>query len=145
VVEVAFGRSSKVDLLQKVPLFRDLSRKQLQEVARLADEIDVPTGKRLATEGESGHELFVIVEGNATVKTHRGRIIRLGPGEFFGEMSLVDGGPRSANVDAASDMRLLVVGRREFWSLLEAAPPLVAKIMSALSRRLRDAEASFSA
>lgn len=64
----------------------------------------------------------------------------MGRGEFFGEMKLVDGGPRSAIVEAATDMRLLVVGRREFWQSLTAAPSLVLKIMSTLSRRVRDAE-----
>jgi CRP-like cAMP-binding protein len=140
-----FGKSTKIALLEKVPLFRDLSRRQLDQIARLTDEIEVPAGKRLATAGETGLELFVIVEGHATVKTRRGRTVRLGPGEFFGEMSLLDGGPRSATVEAASDMRLLVVGRREFWQLLTAAPPLVLKIMGTLSRRVREAEALVSA
>ena len=140
-----FGKSSKIALLEKVPLFRDLPRRQLDQIARLADEIEVPAGKRLATAGESGLELFVIIEGHATITIGSGRTARLGPGDFFGEMSLVDGGPRSATVEAASDMRLLVVARREFWQLLTAAPPLVLKIMSALSRRVRDAEAAVSA
>jgi len=136
--------SSKIALLEKVPLFSSLSRRQLQDVARLADEIDVPPGKRLATAGESGHELLVIIEGSAVVKAPRGRVVRLGPGEFFGEMSLLDGGPRSATVDAGTAMRLLVIGRREFWSLLRVAPSLALKIMSTLSRRVRDVEASIS-
>jgi len=140
-----FRQSSKAALLQKVPLFSDLPRKQLGRVERLADEITVPAGKRLATVGESGNELFVIVDGYATVKARRGRTVHLGPGQFFGEMSLIDGLPRSATVEAATDMRLLVVGRREFWALLDAAPPLVIKIMSSLSRRVRDAETSPSA
>src|SRR6516162_10162314 len=140
-----FGHSSKTEILQKVTLFRDLSRRQLDLVARLADEVDVEAGRRLATAGETGHELFVVVEGYAAVSAGRGRRAKLGPGEFFGEMSLVDGGPRSANVDAATDMRLLVVGRREFWELLHEAPSLGRKIMETLSRRVRDAEAEVSA
>ncbi len=140
-----FRRSSKTALLQKVSLFRGLSPKQLAQVARLADEIEVPAGKRLATAGDNGYELFVIVDGQAVAKPARGRPVRLGPGEFFGEMSLVDGGPRSATVEAVSRMRLLVVGRREFWELLTAAPPLSVKIMRVLSRRVRDAEGSVSA
>ena len=136
------GRSSKTALLEKVPLFSGLSRRQIGDIARLADEVDVSAGKRLATTGEPGGELFVIIEGQAVVKAPRGRSTRLGPGEFFGEMSLLDGGPRSATVEAATDMRLLVVGRRDFWSLLRVAPPLTLKIMTTLSRRVRDAEAS---
>jgi CRP-like cAMP-binding protein len=140
-----FGRSNKVTLLETIPLFRDLSRKQLEQIARLADEVQVPAGRRLATAGERGHELFVIIEGRATVNTKRGRTVRLGRGNFFGEMSLVDGGPRSATIEADSDMRLLMVGQREFWALLAAAPPLALKIMSTLSNRVRDAEAAISA
>jgi CRP-like cAMP-binding protein len=142
---MVFGRSSKAALLQKVPLFRGLSRRQLERIGRLADELEVSAGKRLATVGETGHELYVIVEGYATVKAGRGRTARLGPGRFFGEMSLIDGGPRSASVEAATDMRLLVVGRREFSGLLSAAPSLAQNIMVTLSRRVRDAEAGESA
>ncbi|HYM92129.1 MAG TPA: cyclic nucleotide-binding domain-containing protein [bacterium] len=137
-----FRRNSKIALLEEVPLFRGLARKHLEQVGRLADEIEVRTGRRLVTAGERGHQLFVIVEGRAVARVGRGRTVRLGPGEFFGEMSLVDGGPCAATVEAATDMRLLVVGHREFWALLNAAPPLVAKIMATLSRRVRDAETS---
>jgi CRP-like cAMP-binding protein len=137
---MVFGRSSKVALLQQVPLFQALSRKQLEQIGRLADELEVSTGKRLAIAGETGHELYVIIEGYATVKAARGRTARLGPGKFFGEMSLIDGGPRSASVEAATDMRLLVIGRREFSALLNAAPSLTQNIMVTLSRRVRDAE-----
>ncbi len=138
-----FKRDTKTALLRKVPLFRDLSTSQLKQIARLADEIEVRAGKRLATAGERGLELFVVIEGHARVALPRrgGAARNLGPGEFFGEMSLLDGEPRSASVEAVTDMQLLVVGRREFWQLLNAAPPLVARIMSTLSRRVRAAEA----
>jgi CRP/FNR family cyclic AMP-dependent transcriptional regulator len=134
------SKSGKVELLRHVPLFKGLSQRQLEQVARLAEEVEAPAGERLATAGETGHELFIIVAGEATVKPGSGRTIRLGPGEFFGEMSLVDGGPRSAHVDASTPMKLLVVGHREFWSLLNEAPSLTGKIMRTLSERLRDAE-----
>lgn len=140
-----FGRSSKTALLQEVPLFRDLSGRQLDQIGHLADEVDVPAGKVLARAGEHGHELFVIVKGQAVARIGQRKAVRLGPGEFFGEMSLVDGGPRSADVEAVTAMRMLVIGRREFWQLLNAAPPVVLKIMSTLSRRVRDAEGSTSA
>jgi len=140
-----FRRSKKLALLQEIPLFRELSRKQLARIERLVDEVTIPAGSRLATAGERGAELVIIVEGRASVTVGRRRTVRLGPGDFFGEMSLVDGGPRSATVDAASDMRLLVIAGREFSKLLEAAPPIVVKIMRVLSCRVRDAEASLSA
>lgn len=138
------SKSSKVGLLKKVPLFDGLTDRQLEQISRLADEVEVPDGKRLAVAGETGRELFIIVDGRATVKIPRGRTVRLGRGEFFGEMSLIDGAPRSASVTADEPMKLLVVGQREFWELLAAAPPIMRKIMSTLARRLRDADAAFS-
>lgn len=144
---MAFLRSasSKVALLRKVPLFGGLSQRQLAQVAQLTDEAEVPAGRRLATVGDVGRELFIIVEGEATVTLKDRRTIRLGPGEFFGEMSVIDGGPRSATVDAATPMKLLVVANREFWGLLSEAPQLASKIMRTMSQRLRDAEEAHTA
>jgi CRP/FNR family transcriptional regulator, cyclic AMP receptor protein len=140
-----FRRSKKLTLLQAIPLFRELSRKQLAQIERLVDEVTVPAGSRLATAGRRGEELVIIVEGWASVTVGRRQTVRLGPGDFFGEMSLVDGGPRSATVEATSDMRLLVIAGRAFSKLLETAPPIAFKIMRVLSCRVRDAEASVSA
>lgn len=137
-------RPNKITLLQRIPLFEGLSQRQLGQIARLADEADVPAGKRLATAGGVGREMFIIVNGEASVRTRK-RTVRLGAGDFVGEMSLIDGGLRSADVEAATPMRLLVVSSRDFWSLLEAAPTLSRKIMQTLSRRLRDAEGGVSA
>ena len=139
------SKSSKVAMLRNVPLFKGLSQKQLEQIARLVDEVEAPAGKRLAIVGETGHELFVIVQGQAVVTLPNGRKVRLGPGEFFGEMSLVDGGPRSATVEATTPMKLLVVGHREFWQLLDEAPSLNAKVMRTLAGRLRDAEGGATA
>jgi CRP-like cAMP-binding protein len=139
------SRSAKAALLRRVPLFAGLSQRHIEQVARLAEELDVPAGRQLATVGETGHELFIIVDGEASVSTRDRRAIRLGPGEFFGEMSLIDGGPRSATVVASTPMKLLVVGHREFWSLLDEAPQLAAKIMRALSDRIRTAEGAHTA
>jgi CRP-like cAMP-binding protein len=139
------SKSGKVALLKKVPLFQGLSDRQLQQVAQLAEEVDVQAGKRLAAVGDIGHELFVIANGEATVKTRDGRTSRLRAGEFFGEMSLIDGGPRSATIESVSPMKLLVIGHREFWSLLHTAPQLSAKLMRMLSQRLREAERAHTA
>jgi len=136
--------STKVRLLQRVAFFEGLSPRQLRQVARLADEVEVAAGKRLATAGDAGRELFVIVEGRAVAKTPRGRTVHLGPGQFFGEIGLIDGGPRSATVEASTPMRLLVIGQREFWGLLAAVPPIARRIMQTLSQRLREADAAFS-
>lgn len=137
---MATQRSSKVAALEKIPLFEGLSKNDLEKVSRLTEEIAVPAGHRVATTGESGRELFIIIDGRARVTTRRGRTIHLGPGDSFGEISLIDGEPRSADVDAATAMRLLVIGYREFWQLLDDHLSIVRKIVRALARRLREAE-----
>ena len=133
-------KANKVALLEQIPTLRGLSRKELAQVAGLADEIEVAAGRRLATVGETGREFFIIVEGEADVRTVRGRKVRLGPGDFVGEMSLLDGEPRSATVEAVTPMRLLVIGHRDFWRMLSPAPVMTRKIMRALVRRVRDVE-----
>jgi CRP-like cAMP-binding protein len=133
-------RAPKAVILKQLPLFAGLSPRELLSVARLLREVEVPAGERLATIGEHGRELFVIVEGRAFVTTRGGRSVHLGPGDFFGEMSLIDGEPRSATVEAITPMRILTLGYREFWQLLDESLPIVRKIVRTLSRRLRLAE-----
>ncbi len=132
--------SSKAALLERSPLFAGLSPRELARISRLIDEVEVPAGTRLATIGEAGREMFIIVDGRALVTTRRGRPVHLGPGDFFGEMSLIDGDPRSATVEATTPMRLLVLKYREFWQLLDESLPMARKIMRTLARRLRQAE-----
>jgi CRP/FNR family transcriptional regulator, cyclic AMP receptor protein len=129
-------RNAKVDLIKGVPLFSECSRKELNEVAGIADEIDLPEGKELTTQGKPGREFFVLVEGNADVKKNGRRINRLGPGDFFGEISLVKQSPRTATVVATSPVRALVITDRSFRSLLEHQPQIQGKVMSALAARL---------
>ncbi|HET7263310.1 MAG TPA: cyclic nucleotide-binding domain-containing protein [bacterium] len=137
---MATQRSSKVAALEKISLFEGLSQRDLEKVSRLTEEVAVPAGRRIAAAGETGRELFIIVDGRARVTTRRGRAIHLGPGDSFGEISLIDGEPRSADVDAVTPMRLLVVGYREFWGLLDDHLPIVRKVVRTLARRLREAE-----
>lgn len=132
----------KVALVEKVSLFAGLSARELQQIARLVHELELPAGTRLATAGEPGGEMFVIVEGEAAVRTPSERTAVLGAGDFFGEMSLIDEEPRSATVDATTPMRLLVLGERDFWRVLNETPSIVRKVMQMLSRRVRKAEAS---
>lgn len=134
------SRSAYLDHLASVSLFSGLSKKELQEVARAADEIDVPASKELVTEGRTGHEFFMILGGEATVKRNGRKIATLGPGQHFGELALLDRGPRSATVVAATDMRVLVLGQREFAGLLETLPGMASKLLSAMAQRLREAD-----
>lgn len=130
--------SSYLDYLSRVPLLSACSKKDLRAIAKLADEVSVDEERELVVQDTAGREAFIIMEGEAEV--HRGgrRIATLGPGDYFGELALLDGGPRTATVVAASPMRLLVLGQREFHSLLDEVPGLSAKIMRSMAARIRE-------
>jgi CRP/FNR family transcriptional regulator, cyclic AMP receptor protein len=136
-------KSSYIDHLANIPLFNSLSRKELTLLAKLCDEITVPAGKVLMKQGTVGYECFVIVEGSALVERDGRGITTLGPGSYFGELALLDKGPRSATVTAATDMTVLVMGPREFSSALDSIPNLSTKLLATLARRLREMDAKF--
>ncbi|MGZ6345319.1 MAG: Crp/Fnr family transcriptional regulator [Candidatus Limnocylindrales bacterium] len=127
----------KLDLLRRVPLFASFKAHDLELVARLADEIDVPAGKALTREGDVGHEFFVIVEGRVRVEREGQVLNTLGPGDFLGEIALVDGGPRTATAVTESNARLLVLAHREFSSLLSQYPSIQVEVLQALAHRVR--------
>ncbi|MEY2437223.1 MAG: family transcriptional regulator, cyclic receptor protein, partial [Acidimicrobiaceae bacterium] len=116
------GRDSYLDHLAQVPLFAACSRKELQTIAKASDEVTVPSDKVLVEQGTSGRECFVIVDGTASVKRNGRRVATLGPGSYFGELSLLDKGPRTATVTAETPLTVLVLGPREFSSVLDAVP-----------------------
>lgn len=130
------GSDKKVELIRKVPLFSHLSRKQLAQVAKVADEIDLYEGKEMTREGAPGREFFVILEGNADVRRRGRKINSLKPGDFFGEIALVTSVPRTATVTATSPVRALVVTDREFRHLLEESPDIKTRVMQAMAARL---------
>jgi CRP-like cAMP-binding protein len=138
-------RSDKVDVLKRVPLFSGLSRRHLDLIARHADQVNLDAGRVLARQGGLGREFILIVDGSARVERDGRRIARLGPGDFFGEMSLIDGRPRSATVTAETPMVLLVVHTRSFSYLLDTVPALRKKILVTLCERLRAADAALGA
>lgn len=134
------NKDAKIRLLSGVALFSACSRGELGRIASLADQLDVPEGKVLAREGEPGWEFFVVCEGRAKA-TKRGRkVASFGRGSFFGEMSLLDNGPRSATVTAETDMQLLVLTSRSFSALIADHPSVSRKVLRGMAERLRDTE-----
>lgn len=134
------GRDAKLELLGNVRLFSTCNKRELARIAALVDEVEAPKGKVLVRQGDTGEECFVIAEGQAKA-TMRGRgsaVLR--PGSFFGEMALLDQGPRSATVTAETDMHLLVLGSRQFSALINEVPTVAVRIMQGLAERLRVAE-----
>lgn len=134
------GQDAKIERLQEVPLLEGCSGRQLRAVARITRVLEAQAGTMLTRVGEPGDEFFLILDGTARVEVSPKKQPRLGPGAFFGEMSLLDGGPRSATVIAETDVRLLVIHRRDFWRLLDQVPELNRQILMTLSRRIRQAE-----
>ncbi len=130
-----------IDHLQQVPLFAACSRKDLQLVARRAEDVRVPAGKALVSEGETGHEFFVILSGQARVTRHGRKIATLGPGGAFGELALLDKAPRNASVIADTDMELVVLGQREFAGIVDEVPGFARKLLAGMAKRLREADA----
>lgn len=126
--------------LQRVPLFSGFDEDELRRVEELSRIVEVPVGTVLTRIGDAGESFFVIIDGTAAVRTPVGAGGELRPGDFFGEMSLLDGGPRSATVVADTPVRLLVIGRKHFAALLEDVPGLTATLLTTLSRRVRQAE-----
>jgi CRP-like cAMP-binding protein len=131
----------KLELLKQTPLLAGLNQHDLEEVGRLADEVDAKAGKVLMRKGELGSEFFMIVDG--TVRIDRdGRVIAtLGPGDFFGDIALVVERPRTANATVETDSRLLVVGHREFHSLMDRFPSIRVSVLESIAIRLAELEA----
>jgi len=134
------GQDEKMTYLQRVHLFEACSSRQLRAIARIADVQEVPAGEVLARTGEPGDRFFVIVDGSARVEVSPQNQGHMGPGAFFGEISLLDGEPRSATVIADTAMRLLVIPRRDFVTLLREVPSLTERMLITLCQRLRSAE-----
>jgi CRP-like cAMP-binding protein len=129
-------KNAKVELLKSVPLFRECSNKELNELASLADELELPAGRKLTAEGASGREFIVIVDGAAEVQRKGRKIADLRSGDFLGEISLITGEPRTATVTTTKPSRLLVITPQAFRTLLRDLPSLQFKVLEALASRL---------
>lgn len=129
-------RDRKIDLLKHVPLFSGCSKKELGQVARVADEIDLRAGKTLIKEGTPGREFFVLVDGTAEIRRKGKKIDSAGPGDFFGEIALLSDQPRNATVVTTSPVDALVVTARNFRMLIEDHPLIALKVMRAVADRL---------
>ncbi|HEY5659392.1 MAG TPA: cyclic nucleotide-binding domain-containing protein [Gaiellaceae bacterium] len=129
-------KDAKMELLKRVPLFSKLDKKGLQDVAHIADELDLPAGKEMATEGDRGREFFVLIKGEAEVTKNGSRINTMKEGDFFGEIALVTKMPRTATVTATSDVDVLVITERAFDNLLKKSPEIGRSVAEALAERV---------
>jgi CRP/FNR family transcriptional regulator, cyclic AMP receptor protein len=126
--------------IRSVPLFSSFGDKDLERVAAIAKTVEFPAGKEIARQGESGVGFHMITQGDAEVEVDGAVRAALGPGAYFGEMSLLDGGPRSATVRALTPLRTVSLTSWDFNALLDQHPELSKKLLIELSRRLRAVE-----
>lgn len=130
------------ELLAKVPLFKDLDKKHLQHVASLATRLDLPAGRELTREGAVGHEFLIVLEGEVEVRHGDKVVATRGPGEFFGEIALLENRPRTATVVSKTPVAVEVIGQREFATLLDDEPEVAAKLKEAMATRLAELKES---
>jgi CRP-like cAMP-binding protein len=128
-------KDAKAELIRSLPLFSDCTPAEVAEVAAIADEIDLTAGRRLTTQDADGQEFVVIVDGAAEVIRGEEVINNLGAGDFFGEIALLTGAPRTASVVATTGVHALVIEGHAFRRLLEDAPDIRAKVERALADR----------
>jgi len=131
-----FTQNAKVEALKRAPLFEGLSRKELVELARVSEDLEVPPGKVLCKEGDVGHEFFVIVDGEVEVTRNGKRVATRGGGEFFGEIALLEETRRTATVTAKTPLRFFVLARSDFRRLVNDNPNVERKVLRTLARRV---------
>lgn len=129
-----------VPVLEDVPLFAGVPRRHLKRVAELAKPKRFAAGTTIVRSGDPGNAFYVLVDGAARVTPPKGRAIKLGPGDSFGEMALLDGSPRSADVTATEDVLALAIGSAAFEKLLRREPQLAIALLRTLAGRLRGAQ-----
>ncbi len=129
-------KDAKVELLKRVPLFERCSKRELKEIASVADELNLPSGRNLAREGATGKEFVVLVEGAADVRRRGRKINTLHSGDFLGEIALITGAPRTATVTTTAGSRLLVITSSAFRRLMREMPSIQEKVLAALAARI---------
>ncbi len=133
-----------VDLLKEVSLFSGCSQSELRSIAQLGTPVTVGKGELLTAKGEVGREFFLVLSGVASCKLGKREVAEFARGGYFGELALLHGGIRTADVVAETDMELLVLDAREFRSMLMTSPGIGVKMLARLAERLADADAHYS-
>lgn len=137
------SKQTKVEHLARVPLFDGCSKKELDKIARAADEIVMTAGTIIVDQGQTGREAFIVLNGNVTVKRNNRKIATLGPGAVVGELALLDHGPRTATAVCDTDCELLVIDQRHFRGVLEQIPALSVKLLASLASRIREMDRQY--
>lgn len=133
-------RDDVLGYLTKTPLFSACSKKDLALISKHSEHLKIPAGTEVITEGKVGYEFFVVIEGKATARRKGKQIAVFGPGDAFGELSLLDRAPRNATITADTDLDVVLLGQREFNALLDLIPTLAHKLLVGLARRIHEVD-----
>jgi CRP-like cAMP-binding protein len=131
-----FKEDTKVEALRRAPLFQGLSKKELTDLARVTEDMELPEGAVLCREGDTGQEFFVILEGEIEVTSHGEPVALRGGGDFVGEIALLEDTKRTATVTAKTPLHVFVLTRKDFRHLVEQNREVERKVMQALARRI---------
>ena len=131
------GKDPKLDLIASVPMFCRLGHRELEQVAQLLDEVDIPAGRVLMRQGEHGDEMFIVVSGSFRIERDGRTIAERGAGTALGEIALLSKGPRTATITATEPSRLLVAGHREFHALMDDHPSVRMQVLEGLATKIR--------
>ena len=137
-----FGKHDRERLLGQVSLFSACSDKELERLARHAELVDFRAGEVLMTEGQTGHEFYVVIDGEVGITRGGETVAKLGPGSYAGEQALLDPGPRTATVTALRDTQSVLLSSREFYAAIDEVPTLARKLLAGMARRLRETTAT---
>jgi len=130
-------RDPKVELISSVPMFSKLGRREVEQLAMLLDEVDIPAGKVLMRQGDPGREMFIVAAGRFRIERNGATIAERGPGAALGEISLIAEGARTATVTAEEPSRVFVAGHREFHQLMDDHPTIRMQILEGLADKVR--------
>jgi CRP-like cAMP-binding protein len=133
---VPLSKNEKVELLRRIPLFAACTRRELIEVALVADEREAGPGEVLMAQGQPGREFFLLIDGTVVVRRNGRKVADLASGDWFGEIALLTFKPRSATVTATSSCHLLVVRDRSFRQVVEASPRIALRVLGSVAQRL---------
>ncbi len=136
--------AKQIEFLGKVPLFSACSRNELRDIARLGTPVGAEEGAYLTRQGKPGREFFLVLEGTASCRVRNKEVKRFRPGGYFGELALLHGGLRTADVVAVTPMELLVFDSREFRTMLMTTPSIGVKMLANLAERLGEADAQYT-
>ncbi len=139
------ARDQYIARLKSVPLFAQLAKKELDGLVRQADHLRYPARHEVIREGAPGEEFWLVIEGTLSVVRGGSTVATLGPGDWFGELAVIDPGPRDATITAKTPVELMVISRRQFWTTLQSSPTLMRKVIIGLARRLREMDSADTA